>query len=105
MTCAGSSSGTSGWLQRGLEYGRGAGTSSSSCILRSSGRPPTTTVSAGCAPDAERAALEARQPSGRLVRPEEVAEAVAYLASPSSGSSNGVILPVDGGMYSLRPRR
>ncbi|MGO4592181.1 SDR family NAD(P)-dependent oxidoreductase [Leifsonia sp. 2TAF2] len=55
-------------------------------------------------PDAERAALEARQPSGRLVRPQEVAEAVAYLASPTSGSSNGVILPVDGGMYSLRPR-
>jgi NAD(P)-dependent dehydrogenase (short-subunit alcohol dehydrogenase family) len=56
-------------------------------------------------PDAERAALEARQPSGRLVRPQEVAEAVAYLASPTSGSSTGVILPVDGGMYSLRPRR
>ncbi|MET3566013.1 NAD(P)-dependent dehydrogenase (short-subunit alcohol dehydrogenase family) [Leifsonia sp. 563] len=56
-------------------------------------------------PDAERAALEARQPSGRLVQPQEVAEAVAYLASPTSGSSNGVILPVDGGMYSLRPRR
>lgn len=56
-------------------------------------------------PQAERAALEARQPSGRLVRPQEVAEAVAYLASPTSGSTNGVILPVDGGMYSLRPRR
>ncbi|CAM5450838.1 SDR family NAD(P)-dependent oxidoreductase [Leifsonia shinshuensis] len=56
-------------------------------------------------PDAERAALEARQPSGRLVQPEEVAGAVAYLASPRSASSNGVILAVDGGMYSLRPRR
>ncbi|UAJ79592.1 SDR family oxidoreductase [Leifsonia sp. ZF2019] len=55
-------------------------------------------------PDAERAALEARQPSGRLVQPQEVAEAVAYLASPTSGSTNGVILAVDGGMYSLRPR-
>ncbi|MEN2742579.1 SDR family oxidoreductase [Microbacterium sp. X-17] len=56
-------------------------------------------------PDAERAALEARQPSGRLVRPQEVADAVAYLASPRSASTNGVILAVDGGMYSLRPRR
>ncbi len=55
-------------------------------------------------PDAERAALESRQPSGRLVQPSEVAEAVAYLASPSSGSTNGVVLAVDGGMYSLRPR-
>ncbi|MFE4948969.1 SDR family NAD(P)-dependent oxidoreductase [Leifsonia sp. NPDC056665] len=56
-------------------------------------------------PDAERAALEARQPSGRLVQPQEVADAVAYLASPRSASTNGVILAVDGGMYSLRPRR
>lgn len=56
-------------------------------------------------PDAERAALAARQPSGRLVQPQEVAEAVAYLASPSSASTNGVVLAVDGGMYSLRPRR
>jgi NAD(P)-dependent dehydrogenase (short-subunit alcohol dehydrogenase family) len=53
---------------------------------------------------AERSALEARQPSGRLVAPKEVAEAVAYLASPSSGSTNGVVLAVDGGMHTLRPR-
>jgi NAD(P)-dependent dehydrogenase (short-subunit alcohol dehydrogenase family) len=56
-------------------------------------------------PDAERTALAARQPSGRLVQPQEVADAVAYLASPRSASTNGVILAVDGGMYSLRPRR
>ncbi|MFF1876661.1 SDR family NAD(P)-dependent oxidoreductase [Leifsonia sp. NPDC058230] len=55
-------------------------------------------------PEAERAALEARQPSGRLVQPHEVAEAVAYLASPTSGSTNGVILAIDGGMHTLRPR-
>ncbi len=56
-------------------------------------------------PEAERAALAARQPSGRLVEAEEVAQAVAYLASPQAASTNGAILPVDGGMYSLRPRR
>ena len=56
-------------------------------------------------PDAERAALEARQPHGRLVSAVEVATAVAYLASPLSGSTNGVTLPVDGGMDSLAPRR
>ncbi|MFF1571665.1 SDR family NAD(P)-dependent oxidoreductase [Leifsonia sp. NPDC058292] len=55
-------------------------------------------------PGAERAALEARQPSGRLVQPQEVAEAVAYLASPTSGSTNGVIMAVDGGMHTLRAR-
>jgi NAD(P)-dependent dehydrogenase (short-subunit alcohol dehydrogenase family) len=55
-------------------------------------------------PEAERAALEARQPSGRLVQPHEVAEAVAYLASPASASTNGVVLAVVGGAYSLRSR-
>jgi len=55
-------------------------------------------------PAAERSALEARQPHGRLVRPEEVATAVAYLASPSSGSTTGTSLAVDGGMQDLRRR-
>lgn len=55
-------------------------------------------------PAAERAALEARQPHGRLVDPAEVAEAVAYLAGPHSGSTTGVDLAVDGGMQALRLR-
>ena len=53
-------------------------------------------------PDAERAALEARQPHGRLVSATEVAMAVAYLASPASGSTTGIGLAVDGGMQGLR---
>jgi NAD(P)-dependent dehydrogenase (short-subunit alcohol dehydrogenase family) len=55
-------------------------------------------------PDAERAALEARQPHGRLVSAQEVATAVAYLASPRSGSTTGTELAVDGGMQGLRLR-
>jgi 2-keto-3-deoxy-L-fuconate dehydrogenase len=55
-------------------------------------------------PQAERAALEARQPHGRLVSPDEVAGAIAYLASPAAGSVTGVSLAVDGGMESLRLR-
>jgi NAD(P)-dependent dehydrogenase (short-subunit alcohol dehydrogenase family) len=55
-------------------------------------------------PAAERAALEARQPTGRLVSAEEVAGAVAYLASPRSGSTTGTALAVDGGMAGLRVR-
>ncbi|MEQ1735491.1 MAG: SDR family oxidoreductase [Rhodoglobus sp.] len=55
-------------------------------------------------PVAERAALAARQPHGRLVSPDEVAGAVAYLASPSSGSTTGTSIAVDGGMHELRPR-
>jgi NAD(P)-dependent dehydrogenase (short-subunit alcohol dehydrogenase family) len=55
-------------------------------------------------PAAERAALEARQPHGRLVSAEEVAGAVAYLASPRSTSTTGIVLAVDGGMQELRLR-
>jgi NAD(P)-dependent dehydrogenase (short-subunit alcohol dehydrogenase family) len=55
-------------------------------------------------PAAERAALEARQPHGRLVSADEVADAVAYLASPRSGSTTGIDLAVDGGMQALRLR-
>lgn len=55
-------------------------------------------------PAAERAALEARQPHGRLVTADEVATAVAYLASPRSGSTTGTSIAVDGGMNDLRLR-
>lgn len=51
---------------------------------------------------AERAALEARQPHGRLVTAAEVADAVAYLASPRAGSTTGTVVEVDGGMSGLR---
>jgi 2-keto-3-deoxy-L-fuconate dehydrogenase len=53
-------------------------------------------------PAAARAALEARQPIGRLVSADEVAHAIAYLASPLSGSTTGTVLTVDGGMSGLR---
>ncbi|MEV0446108.1 SDR family oxidoreductase [Streptomyces spectabilis] len=56
-------------------------------------------------PAAERAALEARQPTGRLVGAEEVAGAIAYLASPLSGATTGTALAVDGGMQGLRLRQ
>jgi NAD(P)-dependent dehydrogenase (short-subunit alcohol dehydrogenase family) len=55
-------------------------------------------------PAAERAALEARQPSGRLVTPQEVAAAVLHLAGPSAGATTGTSLAVDGGMAGLRLR-
>ena len=55
-------------------------------------------------PAAERAALEARQPHGRLVRAEEIAHAALYLASPRAGSTTGAEIAVDGGMAGLRLR-
>ncbi|MGO9781201.1 MAG: SDR family NAD(P)-dependent oxidoreductase [Streptosporangiaceae bacterium] len=55
-------------------------------------------------PAAERAALAARQPLGRLVSANEVAAAIAYLASPLAGATTGTALAVDGGMSGLRLR-
>ncbi|MCX0242970.1 SDR family NAD(P)-dependent oxidoreductase [Streptomyces drozdowiczii] len=55
-------------------------------------------------PAAERAALNARQPLGRLVSADEVAAAIGYLASPAAASVTGTALAVDGGMQGLRLR-
>ena len=55
-------------------------------------------------PVKERAALDARQATGRMVTPEEVAGAILYLASPLSGSTTGTALDVDGGLTHLRVR-
>ncbi|WP_426507378.1 SDR family oxidoreductase [Dactylosporangium sp. McL0621] len=56
-------------------------------------------------PEEERVRLAARQPTGRLVRAEEVAAAVVYLASPAAGATTGTSLAADGGMAGLRPPR
>ena len=61
-------------------------------------------LSATADPEAERAALNARQPMGRMVSADEVANAIAFLASPLSASTTGASLAVDGGMQGLRLR-
>jgi len=55
-------------------------------------------------PEAERAALNARQAIGRMITTSEVAAAIMYLADPRSSSTTGTILAVDGGMSGLRLR-
>jgi NAD(P)-dependent dehydrogenase (short-subunit alcohol dehydrogenase family) len=52
-------------------------------------------------PAQERAALEQRQPIGRLIDPNEVANAILYLAHPDQKSTTGTVLAVDGGLHSL----
>jgi 3-oxoacyl-[acyl-carrier protein] reductase len=42
--------------------------------------------------------LGATNPMGRLVRPDEVARTVAFLASEESGFTTGHYLPVNGGL-------
>jgi NAD(P)-dependent dehydrogenase (short-subunit alcohol dehydrogenase family) len=61
-------------------------------------------LEAAADPAAERAALEARQPMGRLVSADEVAAGIAYLASPLASSVTGIALAIDGGMAGLRIR-
>jgi len=50
-------------------------------------------------PEAQKEALLKQIPLGRLGRAEEIAHAVAYLASPQAGYITGVTLHVNGGMY------
>jgi NAD(P)-dependent dehydrogenase (short-subunit alcohol dehydrogenase family) len=52
-------------------------------------------------PAATRQAFEQMQVHGRMVRAEEIADAIAYLASPGAASTTGHALVVDGG-YIIR---
>lgn len=61
-------------------------------------------LDAAADPAAERSALEARQPMGRLVRAAEVAAAILHLASPESSATTDTALAVNGGMAGLRLR-
>ncbi len=45
-----------------------------------------------------RAGFAAQVPLGRVARPDEVAEAVGFLASAGAGYITGTVLPVDGGL-------
>jgi 3-oxoacyl-[acyl-carrier protein] reductase len=50
-------------------------------------------------PEAQKAALQQQIPLGRLGTPDEIAHAVAFLASPLAGYVTGVELHVNGGMF------
>jgi len=43
------------------------------------------------------ATIEAATPMGRLAEPEDVADAILFLASPAASMITGAVLPVDGG--------
>ena len=49
-------------------------------------------------PEEARASMQARQPHGRFVSPEEIAAMAAYLASDESASVIGACMVVDGGV-------
>jgi len=43
-------------------------------------------------------ATRSPNPVGRLGRPEDIADAIAILASPRAGYINGANIPIDGGI-------
>jgi 3-oxoacyl-[acyl-carrier protein] reductase len=49
--------------------------------------------------DAERAAIRARVPLGRIGTVEEVASVVAFLASPGASYVHGALIDINGGMF------
>lgn len=50
-------------------------------------------------PEANKEAMLAQIPAGRLGKPEEIASAVVFLATEESGYITGATIPVNGGMY------
>ena len=50
-------------------------------------------------PEAALTQVKAMTPMGRLGKPEEIADAVVFLASPRSSYVTGQVLAVNGGMY------
>lgn len=51
--------------------------------------------------EAARAAFIARQPMGRIGKPEEIAELVVYLASDAAAFMSGSVLTIDGGWSNI----
>jgi 2-keto-3-deoxy-L-fuconate dehydrogenase len=60
-------------------------------------------VAAAADPAAQRRAFDERQPTGVLVRPEEVARGVLYLSASDATSLTGSVLAIDGGLTTLKP--
>lgn len=74
------------------------------CIAPATVDTPFMAELAGHSPDpaAKRRSFEARQPTGHMVGPDEISNAVLFLANPANRSVTGTALVVDGGMGTMR---
>ncbi len=57
----------------------------------------TIVAKTGCTSEEARTQLAASNPQGRLIKPDEVASAIAWLCLPENGGVNGAALPISGG--------
>lgn len=57
----------------------------------------TPAIEKSMTPDLREALAKEFQPMGRMITPEEIAQAILWAASPASSGVTGLIIPVDGG--------
>jgi 3alpha(or 20beta)-hydroxysteroid dehydrogenase len=87
------------WAVRGMTKNAALGLASLNIRVNAVMPGPTDTPMFRGLPEADQVAIAAMIPFGRVARPEEIATAVAFLASEAAGYISGAELEVDGAVF------